>query len=209
MTNPNTVTELPPCPFCGGKSYIDTKESIITGCRVFYPSCLDAECPGFIVEPMNVWPTERQCIAAWSKRATPEPAGDLVERACRDNDGQVMVCTGCGTTDTIDWIKANSNTAFSCCPERKMVPIRAAIAAMPDHAAAYEDGYAAGELKWTEAVDKQIGIEESLRTQLAASQADVARLREALNMANAIVAAEFPHAPILDFLRATIKDTQP
>jgi hypothetical protein len=45
---------------------------------------------------------------------------------------------------------------------------------------AYEDGYIAGELKWAEAMDKQIDIEENLRTQLAASQTEVARLREAL-----------------------------
>ena len=166
--------------------------------------------------------------------ATPEPAGDLVERACRDNDGQVMVCTGCGTTDTIDWIKANSNTAFSCCLERKMVPIRAAIAAMPDRAAAYEDGYSAGELKWAEAMDKQIDIEENLRTQLAASQADVARLREVLSfdctafpgMEDAAIkwsnkiAGQKGKPPSLpdpiailemceDIARAAIKDTQP
>ena len=89
---------------------------------------------------------------------------------------------------------------------------RAAIAAMPDREAAYEDGYNAGELKWAEAMDKQIGIEESLRTQLAASQADVARLREALAKiasCKSHTPGDVVHIAQQTLARAAIKDTQP
>lgn len=34
------------------------------------------------------------------------------------------VCTGCGTTKTLAQIKAVNPQALSCCPERKMVPVR-------------------------------------------------------------------------------------
>ena len=45
-----------------------------------------------------------------------------------DVNGEAMVCMGCGTTRSIGGIKARSTTAFSCCPERKMVPVRALLA---------------------------------------------------------------------------------
>ena len=83
---------------------------------------------------------------------------------------------------------------------------RAAIDAMPDREAAYEDGYTAGELKWADAMDKQIGIEESLRTHLAASQADVARLRYALKQ---IQDYEHSASQMKYIARAAIRDTQP
>jgi hypothetical protein len=41
-----------------------------------------------------------------------------------DESGEAMVCTGCGTTRTIAGITQRTKTAFSCCPERKMVPVR-------------------------------------------------------------------------------------
>ena len=41
-----------------------------------------------------------------------------------DTCNEAMVCTGCGTTKTVAFIKANSPTAFTCCPERKMIPVR-------------------------------------------------------------------------------------
>lgn len=39
----------------------------------------------------------------------------------RDAEGHVLMCTGCGTVETIRSIKARKPKAFSCCPERKMV----------------------------------------------------------------------------------------
>jgi hypothetical protein len=43
----------------------------------------------------------------------------------RDADGNPMICTGYGTVETIASIKARKKSAFSCCPERKMVRARA------------------------------------------------------------------------------------
>jgi len=47
-----------------------------------------------------------------------------VARIKLDADGEAMVCTGCGTTRTVAAIVADSATAFTCCPERKMIPAR-------------------------------------------------------------------------------------
>lgn len=49
-----------------------------------------------------------------------------------DADGEAMVCTGCGTTRTVAAIKAAHPKAFTCCPERKMIPVREALATTPD-----------------------------------------------------------------------------
>ena len=129
-----------------------------------------------------------------------EPAGDLVERVAR-----AICCEGypCAAERDGNICVAIENWANEA---------RAAIAAMPDREAAYEDGYNAGELKWAEAMDKQIGIEESLRTQLAASQADVARLREALAKiasCKSHTPGDVVHIAQQTLARAAIKDTQP
>lgn len=39
----------------------------------------------------------------------------------RDSEGRVMICTGCGTVETVASIRRTHPTAFTCCPERKMV----------------------------------------------------------------------------------------
>lgn len=39
----------------------------------------------------------------------------------RNAEGEVLICTGCGTVETIRSIRARIATAFCCCPERKMV----------------------------------------------------------------------------------------
>lgn len=49
-----------------------------------------------------------------------EPGMVLIEVE-RNAEGEVLICTGCGTVETIRSIKARSATAFCCCPERKMV----------------------------------------------------------------------------------------
>lgn len=71
-------------------------------------------------------------IAAHRLAATPPAdAWQAAPTQCDDHD-EAMVCTGCGTTKTIAHIRANSATAFTCCPERKMVPVRSQIAATAD-----------------------------------------------------------------------------
>jgi hypothetical protein len=133
---------------------------------------------------------------------TPEPVGDLVERVAK-----AICCEGypCSAERDGNICVAIENWANEA---------RAAIAAMPYREAEYEDGYTAGELKWADAMDKQIGIEESLRTQLAASHADVSRLREAMKQIIALRVGSFSHsAPLATAMkrlaRAAIKDTQP
>lgn len=62
--------------------------------------------------------------------AEPEIPAGLDWTIERDADGEAMVCDGCGTTRTIDHIRYISPSALSCCPERKMIPVRAALAAL-------------------------------------------------------------------------------
>jgi hypothetical protein len=45
----------------------------------------------------------------------------------RDSEGEAMVCTGCGTTRTLDHIRYIAPAALSCCPERHMIPVRQAL----------------------------------------------------------------------------------
>ena len=47
---------------------------------------------------------------------------------------EAMVCTGCGTTKSLAAIRASHPGALSCCPERKMIPVRAAIEQAKDEA---------------------------------------------------------------------------
>jgi hypothetical protein len=150
----------------------------------------------------SMQPEETHPIDAWNQRATPEPAGDLVARVAKAICCEDYPCNAERDGNICVAIENWANEA------------RAAIAAMPDHAAAYEDGYIAGELKWAEAMDKQIDIEENLRTQLAASRVDVARLREAMKQIIALRVGSFSHsAPLATAMkrlaRAAIKDTQP
>lgn len=66
--------------------------------------------------------------------ADPEPAG--AQEVETDERGEAMVCTGCGTTKTLAAIRSHSPVVRSCCPERKMVSVRAALAALPQPPAA-------------------------------------------------------------------------
>ena len=57
-------------------------------------------------------------LRAALKRSPAESGTEL------DDSGEAMVCTGCGTTRTVAAIRKSSATAFTCCPERKMIPVR-------------------------------------------------------------------------------------
>ena len=63
----------------------------------------------------------RSLLASPSESISP-PDGPIATEL--DGRSEAMVCTGCGTTKTVAFIKANSPTAFTCCPERKMIPVR-------------------------------------------------------------------------------------
>ncbi len=81
------------------------------------------------------------CQTVWQQiiAAAPPTSGDSsVERLReardpdwtieRDSEGEAMVCTGCGTTRTLEHIRYFSPAALSCCPERSMIPVRQALA---------------------------------------------------------------------------------
>ena len=127
--------------------------------------------------------------------ATPEPAGDLVER----------VADAIAKADRVPPDEPDIYWAHLAPPDEPDIYwahlARAAIDAMPDHAAldiqaqTYRDMHAqAVELGYPsilealEATDYMKEELATLRTQLAASQADVARLREALQKAESAIA---------------------
>lgn len=76
------------------------------------------------------------------------------------------------------------------------IQAKAALAALPDTAAlvaeAWHEGYALGELKWAEAMNSQIGIEEALRAQLTATRAVGAKLAEQVEGVIAATQAYLP-----------------
>ena len=79
----------------------------------------------------------RAMLAFATEAASPTPPAPLRADAGEvetDEAGEAMVCTGCSTTRTVAAIRRRSPTAFTCCPERKMVPVRAALTARQDAA---------------------------------------------------------------------------
>ncbi len=51
---------------------------------------------------------------------------EVAARIVEALNGAPMICDGCGTTKSMEEIKAAHPAALSCCPERKMRPITAA-----------------------------------------------------------------------------------
>lgn len=136
MTNDPTkpvVTQgaLKPCPFCNSPAemswYAKGSNPEKAGYFVECGSCSAGGEPCDIEgeAPDRVEYTQAKAITAWNTRAHSSQAvvsQDLVLiEVERDSEGHVLMCTGCGTVETIRSIKARSATAFSCCPERKMV----------------------------------------------------------------------------------------
>lgn len=77
---------------------------------------------------MSITPLERNeyfvSEHAWIEAhmtETPLKPVELIEVE-RDDQGRALVCAGCGTVETVRSIRARHPTAFTCCPERKMVP---------------------------------------------------------------------------------------
>jgi len=77
------MTELKPCPFCGGEAEVLTAESM-NGGYLFGVMCNDCRSRG------DVYDTEAEAIAAWNIRA---------ERTCRSIDqvdsGEFFICSNC------------------------------------------------------------------------------------------------------------------
>ena len=106
--------ELLPCPFCEGRC--QTKGSPATNSG-YWVVCRVCGTKGPVKADVP------KAITAWNSRISHSIPGDVgtVIEVERDPDGHAMICTGCGTVETLASIKARSETAFSCCPERKMV----------------------------------------------------------------------------------------
>lgn len=65
--------------------------------------------------------TEKARVAIAAMPTAPVQSEDRLREIERDAEGRVLICTGCGTVETVASIRRISTTAFTCCPERKMV----------------------------------------------------------------------------------------
>ena len=78
MTDKATHTPLP-CPFCNGQANTEIRHSRIDGVKDrHFPSCLNGDCPAFIVEPYVTYSTKREALTAWNTRAV-NSHHDLIE----------------------------------------------------------------------------------------------------------------------------------
>lgn len=133
MTNPLEAArsgdgvELLPCPFCNGEAK-----------RVTLGPDDGAEndggdvivCTGVCGCSSHVeFGYKENLVSLWNTRATVAESAPWADAAIteRDASNEALVCTGCGTTRTVEHIRYISPGALSCCPERKMVPVREAI----------------------------------------------------------------------------------
>lgn len=65
-----TDTRPLPCPFCNGEANTEIRHSRIDGVKDrHFPSCLNGDCPAFIVEPYVTYSTKREALTAWNTRA--------------------------------------------------------------------------------------------------------------------------------------------
>ena len=103
------MTELKPCPFCGGEAEMLTAESM-NGGYLFCIMCNDCRSRG------DVYDTEAEAIAAWNTRD---------ERTCRDKNGGPLYnflgfeCTLCGTVVNDYMLTITSDDGyeqFNYCP---------------------------------------------------------------------------------------------
>lgn len=63
------MTELKPCPFCGGEAKIQHEYSRESG-DWYAVDCLNKKCPMEIVIVTTGWrPTEAEAVEAWNRRA--------------------------------------------------------------------------------------------------------------------------------------------
>lgn len=59
------MSDLMPCPFCGGEAHI---KEVVSACGTLYTvGCSDSECMGY--ETWLLKPTKEESIAAWNRRA--------------------------------------------------------------------------------------------------------------------------------------------
>ena len=206
MSEVSTGAGLLPCPFCGSEASL----GIVTEGGEANPDfgghfvqCNNERCHGCMGLRFACGDDPRPAlIDAWNQRATPEPTTDLVEQVARAIDDACVEWQ-------LDHARKGLELARWDVPGDVMA--KAAIAAMPDRAALVGEAERS-EKHRNDLADKitaqsvELG---SLRTQLAASQADVARLREGVaDMANQmkIVGSHYNQAQeALDGIVADVK----
>jgi len=102
------------------------ERALLEACQQFIPKSIalgNENVPDDLVIPLDVTMGElRRLDAACANASSPaaEGHGPLIEVE-RDSEGHVLICTGCGTVETVASIRQRCATAFTCCPERKML----------------------------------------------------------------------------------------
>ena len=91
------MTDLKPCPFCGGEAIMKIQKHIPHGYE-YTPTCKNTSCAGRLTKK---WLTEAEAIEAWNGRADDHFRGatKMVERTAKVRPlvmGWEGVCTNCG-----------------------------------------------------------------------------------------------------------------
>ena len=76
------MSDLLPCPFCGGKADIDYDGSVYDGTHVYCTEC-DIRTESYKTKTGSTWDVDA-AIAAWNRRALPAAQPDPREAALRD-----------------------------------------------------------------------------------------------------------------------------
>jgi len=131
---------IKPCPFCGGPAVVGVQGATEKFLGIgdsersrwfFYVGCLNC---GTRHGRMEDHPTDSlydeeikaYAIAAWNIRPAGQSIAPVASMIEIDDSGEAMVCTGCGTTKTLQNLRRKPGV-FSCCPERNMVRVRSAL----------------------------------------------------------------------------------
>lgn len=108
------MSELLPCPFCGGEAKVYTESCAYAngGRDYFYPSCKSGGCPGVMVPDDEfrfntiMAETEKEAISIWNTRVYPKEVQVAVEKqtpkeptgVVHINGRLIGVCGACGAT---------------------------------------------------------------------------------------------------------------
>lgn len=90
------MSELKPCPFCGGRAIMKIQKHIPNGYD-YTPTCQDPSCAGRLTKK---WTNETVAIEAWNKRMSGSAEkSSIVERTAKVEEVEkpnVFKCSGCG-----------------------------------------------------------------------------------------------------------------
>jgi Lar family restriction alleviation protein len=83
------MTELKPCPFCGGTPALQSWTPDDGDDHAHW-----IECQSCKIEQMALFDTPAEAIAAWNRRAAPEVPSDAVVERLRAWDDMITNCAG-------------------------------------------------------------------------------------------------------------------